>query len=351
MKKALLILPVLAVLAACERSFDISKQLGDGLVWMSFIPSNDYDTTFFIVQGTTPLVGYPEPRKTSGETISVTVNGRPLELEKSERSVPDKMQFYATEHVFEPGDLIEAGASLPGMAPVSASCEMPGNFPDYTWKLRRPKASQDRWALYADIDYADPKDEGGFYGAAIVQECAIDGQLAEWDPENGEWVWGEVTHDVLTTWLRPSALTDIGSLSASSEDPVIVTPDIYNYMSGYFEEMHPVQIWKDMPGYAGADGRRSLTLAATFHEGSKRFDIEVPGEYARWQERHYTYRIVLYRFSESFYNYLKAQYNNNGSEFFELGLAPVSYVYTNVRGGAGICGAYTVVSSNPLELG
>ena len=349
MRKILLILPVLAGLVACEHSFDISKQLEEGVVWMSFIPSNDYDTTFFIVQGTTPLIGYPEPKRTSGESVSVKVNGQFLELEKSDRSIPDRMQFYATEHVFLPGDLIEVTATVPGLNAVSASCEMPGLFPDYTWKARRPETGNNRSTLYVDIDYADPNDEGGFYGAVVFQRTDADSQEAKWDHDAQDWIWGEINHSSYSGGLMPTAMTDLGSLSAASETPISVMPRYYNYMKGG-ESISTVQIWKDMPGYTSKDGRRHLTIASTFYEATKSYYKESPENYISKIERHYTYSIVLYRFSESFYNYLKARYNNNGSEFFELGLAPVSFVYTNVHGGAGVCGAYTVTSSDWIEI-
>ena len=341
---------MLAGLAACERSFDISKQLGEGVVWMSFIPSNDYDTTFFIVQGTTPLIGYPEPRRTSGESISVKVNGRSLELEKSDRSILDRMQFYATEHVFSPGDLIEVTATIPGLDAVSASCEMPGLFPDYTWKARRPETGSNRSTLYVDIDYGDPKDEGGFYGAVVIQRDDADSQEAKWDPGAQDWIWGEINHSSYSAGLLPTAMTDLGSLSSASETPVSVIPRYYNYMKGGVPDLFTVQIWKDMPGYTSKDGRRHLTIASTCYESARSSYFEYPETSIRKVERRYSYRIVLYRFSESFYNYLKAQYNNNGSEFFELGLAPVSFVYTNVHGGAGVCGAYTVTSSDWVDF-
>ena len=350
MRKILLILPVLAGLAACERSFDITKQLEEGVVWMSFIPSNDYDTTYFIVQGTTPLIGYPEPRRTSGESVSVKVNGQSLELAKSNRSIPDRMQFYATGHVFSPGDIIEVAATIPGLDAVGASCEMPGLFPDYSWKARSPETGKDRSTLYVDIDYADPKDKGGFYGAVVFQRADTDSQEANWDPDAQEWIWGEIVHRVDSIGLTPTAMTDLGSLSAASETPISVRPRNYNYMSGGMSNSPVVQIWKDMPGYTPKDGRRHHIIASTFYESARSSYYEYPENLIRKTERCYSYRIALYRFSESFYNYLKAQYNNNGSEFFELGLAPVSYVYTNVHGGTGVCGAYTVTSSDWIEL-
>ena len=74
------------------------------------------------------------------------------------------------------------------------------------------------------------------------------------------------------------------------------------------------------------------------------------GEYHGWVERSIKYSLVLYRFSESYYNYLKARYNSDHNDFSSLGMAPASFVYTNVSGGAGVCGAYVVSETDWIEL-
>lgn len=365
MKRILIIFPVLVAMVACERSFDISKQLGEGVVWMTFIPSNDYDTTYFALQGTTPLIGYPEPFKTAGESISVKVNGKPITMEKDRHSVPDMQQVYATDYAFSPGDLVEASATVPGLNTVTASCEVPEYFPDYKWNARFPKSNDGNSSiLLVDIDYADPHDEGGFYGAAVIQNQELDSQSASWDPETKDWVWGDVQHISSTSSLLPTSMTDLSdltSLSSTSETPITAIPRRYNiydterdtYDDPFGGNLIRVQIWKDMPGYTSADGRRRMTIALSCREQPKHQERETQKDdwgNAYRVDRTYRYRVVLYCFSEGFYNYMKAQYNSNGSEFNELGLAPVSFVYTNVRGGAGVCGAYTVVSSDWVGL-
>lgn len=353
MKRTILhILLLSAILCGCERTFDLSGQIEKGTVWMSFIPSNDYDTTFFIVQATTPLAGSVAPVLTAGESVEVRVNGQPISLEKNYRSVPDRLQFYAADYVFHPGDNVETIASVPDVGAVSASCKVPESFPDYVWttKLVRNKGVG---TLFIELEYEDMDNEGGYYGAAVLQNSEEDTQSEEIDPETGERYWTEIHHYSHTKPLQPAAMTRMGELSAASEDPITVIPQYYNYQSyNRGQGLQPnVQIWKDMPGSASSEGRRRITLASRCSEADARYEFtgdENRGSY--WSETRYKYQIILYRFSESCYNYLKAQYNKEHNEFSGLGLAPSSFVYTNVKGGAGVCGAYTVLTSDWIDI-
>lgn len=347
MKKFFAIIASCIALAACDRSFDLSRQVGESTIWMTFIPSNDYDTTFFILQATTPLVGKTDPVKTTGESVEVKVNGQPLTMEKSGRSVPERHQYYATEHVFVPGDKVEVAATVPGTGSADASCVVPEPFPAYDWSARLVKKSEGGQTLYVDIDYADPGDGAGYYGVVVCQYTEQDSQWMDIDPETGESHWGEIGHSSHTGYLSPCPLSDSEGLSAGSENPVTAMPGYYNSLSSSGSgSRHSVQIWSDASSPVPADGRRRMTFASNCHEqpAGRR-------EYGRgWSESRYKYRLVLYRFSESYYNYLKARYNNNSDEFSSMGLAPASFIYTNVRGGTGVCGAYTVLSSDWKEL-
>ena len=351
MKRVFVIIASCIALVACDRYFDISDQVGEGTVWMSFIPSNDYDTTFFILQATTPLVGATKPVLTRDESVEVKVNGQTLSLVKSERSVPDKMQYYATAYAFRPGDKVEAVAAVPGTGSVNASCEVPEQFPAYTWKASLVHRSSDEYTLYIDLDYAD-SGEGGYLGAAVVEYSEIDSQSGMEDPETGEILWGEVEHSTSEGALYPSSLSDGEGLAAGSEDPVSVSPKYYNYYKlNEVGRNGNVQIWYDAAGSAPADGRRQVTLAVhpSYMSGVK--DYNFPGDgYHHRVDRRCKFKVVLYRFSESCYNYLKAQYNGQTSDFSEVGLAPASFVYTNVKGGAGVCGSYMVISTDWFEL-
>ena len=344
MRRVFAIIASCIALAACERSFDISRQVGESTIWMTFIPSNDYDTTFFILQATTPLVGKTNPVKTSGESVEVKVNGQSLPMEKSDRSIPDRLQFYATNHVFVPGDKVEVAATVPGTGSVDASCVVPEPFPAYDWSARLVRRSEDGQTLFVDIDYSDPG-EGGYYGAMVCQYTEQDSQWMETDPETGEIYWGEVRHSTHTGYLSPCAMSESEGLSAASEDPVTVMPSYYNTLSGNYDYRQSVQSWSDAFSPTPADGRRHMTVASRCHETPGRTEYRIG-----WTESRYKYRLVLYRFSESYYNYLKARYNNNSDELSSMGLSPASFVYSNVRGGAGVCGSYTVIASDWIEL-
>ena len=345
MKRTLVILLSCVALSACERSFDISRLVGEGTVWMSFIPSNDYDTTFFIVQATTPLVGKTTPVLTSGETVEVKVNGQPLTLTKNERSVPDRLQYYSSTHVFSSGDKVEAVATVPGTGTVSASCDVPEPFPLVSWSVRRVPRVSTVSTMIVDIDYIDPGD-GGYYGAAVMEYYEEDSQWADYDPETDELIWNEIKHSTHTSHLSPCPMTDEDGLAASSEQPVTVSPGYYNTLSGWGQPQRGVQIWCDRPGMAPAGTVRHMTFASRCYANPGRQEYRTG-----WiDNQNYKYKLILYRFSESFYNYLKAKYNESHNDFSEMGLAPASFVYSNVKGGAGVCGAYIVSESEWLEL-
>lgn len=338
----------LAVLCGCDRTFDIAKQVGDSTIWMTFIPSNEYDSTYFYVQATTPLFGKAEPVTTAGESVEVRVNGQTLTLKKSRsRSIPDRMQCYVTGHVFQPGDVVETSASVAGIGTVEASCEVPEPFPSYTWNARVVKRPNKRSMTQVDIEYDDPGD-GGYYGAIIRQYVETDEQYQSRDPETGEMIWGEVQHSAGTAYLTPCAMADTDGLSAGSEDPVIAIPRYYNFLSNKSRE-RIVQIWSDASSPSQKDSRRRMTLTSYNLADSGRMDY-TDGEYHGWVERSIKYSLVFYRFSESYYNYLKARYNSDHNDFSSLGMAPASFVYTNVSGGAGVCGAYVVSETDWIEL-
>jgi hypothetical protein len=313
---------------------------------MSFIPSNDYDTTFFIVQATTPLAGETKPVLTSGETVEVKVNGQPLAMAKNkERSVPDMLQFYSTTYGFKPGDKVEATAMVPGSGSVSASCEVPQPFTDYTWKARRIPRVSSVSTFIVDLDYPDPGD-GGYYGVYVVEYYEEDSQWAAIDPETGELTWDDVKHSTHTGGLTPCSIIDEDSLAAMGEEPVTVAPSYYNAPTAWGYVQRKVQIWCDRPGTAPAGTIRRMTFASRCYADPGRKESKYG-----WVDYHdYRYKLILYRFSESCYNYLKAKYNENYSEFAELGLSPASFVYSNVKGGAGVCGAYIVSESEWMEI-
>lgn len=328
---------------SCEQYFDISGQVGDGTIWMTFIPSNDSDITYFCLQATTPLAGETTPVNTEDESVEVLVNGKTLKLER-DKYLPSRVKIYSTEYGFKPGDVVETKAIVPYVGKVTAECVVPEAFPSFDWTTRVIPRDESHGAIVVNIQY-DGSNEDDYYGVALIQHCETAVQWEETDPQTGKKYWGKLEYETRETFLPQISIIDSNGLSAAGEEPVIVTPQYHNTLS----ERHPsVQIWDD-PGRESKD-RHHFEFASSFHENSDRYSEKYDGVRGRRIFYKYRYRLALYRFSESCYSYLKAQYNQMNDEFSSIGLAPPTFVYSNVHGGSGVCGAYTVRYSDWIDI-
>lgn len=345
-KLAFLIIIGFAVVTSCERSFDISRQKEASTMWMSFIPSNDYDTTFFYLQATTPLGGPTSPVLTLDETIDVQVNGQPVTLCKSSRSIKDRLQTYYTDRQFSSGDRITAAATVPDVGSINAECLVPESFPDFVWTAKLVALSKFNHKLLVDIEY-DAQGSADYYGVRVVQLEEIDSQEELYDNETGEKYLSELHHSSNIKDLVPIPLSESDYPSPQSEEPVCISPAYFNYLDG--SKYSEVQIWRDVPGSTQSDGSKHMIIASKCNILPARTEYSSMG-LDSWTEYRYKYKLILYRFSDSCYNYLKARYNSSHSDFTSIGLTPASFVYTNVFGGSGICGAYTVSSSDWIEI-
>ena len=53
-------------------------------------------------------------------------------------------------------------------------------------------------------------------------------------------------------------------------------------------------------------------------------------------------KLLVYTLSEELYGYLNAEYNKNNNVLSMLGLAPSNFAYSNVDGGYGVLGGYSL---------
>ena len=70
----------------------------------------------------------------------------------------------------------------------------------------------------------------------------------------------------------------------------------------------------------------------------KRLSVEVSYIESEGQD----YMLLLYTLSEELYGYLNAEYNKNNNVLSMLGLAPSNFAYSNVDGGYGVLGGYSL---------
>lgn len=372
MKKALSIILCSIALCACEKDFDIERQMKDGMTYIKFVPSNDDDTTFFFVQATTALKDGANPAKTVGEQVRVTVNGTPIELTKdNSKSMTGGSRIYWTRHVFKASDEVVAEASVEGRKPVSATTTMPSAVPSFEWTSRAEVSPDSYRRLCIDIDYENRPEFTGYYGVAVRCEMTQVKQCFRIYRENPEVVeWDEPITTVTTYDEQPFKAMDM-SVTSLGMEPLILVPGSLNrdyrwnrqhdsgdYSSEDGNNVSRVVSWVDMPGISPHDSRQQVRV--NYHGSTEDFTISIPEDYwdLEWagdvfegvnSHMDYRYKIIFYSYDENCFNYLKAQ-NNKENDFVILGLAPASFTFTNVKGGIGVCGSYVVSETDWFTL-
>lgn len=367
MKKAIYIILCAIALSACEKEFNIEKQMKDGLTYLKFVPSNDDDTTFFYVQATTALKDGMNPAKTAGETVSVTVNGTPLTLTKDlKKSADYRSQIYWTKYVFKEGDEVVAETSVPGRKPVSAGTTIPGEGPDFKWKARL-EGSPDSYGkqLCIDLEYVNRPGFTGHYGVAVRYERTSVRQafhIYRDNPDAVEWDDPVTSVDIMDEY--PSSAFDL-ALTSLGQEPLVLNPKSLNRDYRWEQNQGPEDYW---PGYISWGTRNNVVswvdipekepqtskhqIRVNYNGTNGDYEDTIPEGFWDWEwagdvfsgfksTSTYRYKLIFYNYDENCFNYLKAR-ENEENELALFGLAPASFTFTNVKDGIGVCGSYMV---------
>ena len=359
MKKVIYIILCAVTFSACEKEFDIERQMKEGMTYMKFIPSNENDTTFFHVQATTALKDGMNPVNTSGETVSMTVNGAPVTLTKDlKKSMDGRSQIYWTKHVFEPGDEVAVEASVPGRKPASAVTTVPGERPDFKWKARL-EVSPDTYGkqLCIDLEYVNKPGFTGHYGVAVRYErTSVMQSFRIYRNNPDEIEWGEPDTRVEIMDEYPATAFDL-ALTTLGQEPLVLDPGSLNRdrrWSQYYVAPSNVVSWVDVPGKDSRTVRRQIRVSYNGTYGN--YEDSIPEDFWDWEwagdvfsgfkcSSTYRYKLIFYNYDENCYNYLKAR-ENEENELALFGLAPASFTFTNVENGVGVCGSYMVSESD-----
>ena len=363
MKRLTYILLSVFLLSACEYEFDLSSQMSDGMIYLRFAPSDRSDTSFLYIQATTPLKDGDNPVSTKGEQVSVRLNGEALTMTKSDRrSGTWTSQVYYTTRQFRPGDKIEVEASIPGREPVSSSTTIPAVLPEFRCTPRiEGRGVNPR--LCFDIEYDNVPGCSGRYAAGVLTEHYHKSESWYGNNVTGEDIW-TVEDESLTFSSNFPQSVDDNILSSLGQDPLIIFPEALNYsydpsypnFTGYTVSTSAMA-WVDMPGREPSKGRQQVRVyfeedhiqEALPHPGWD--DTEAPTEaFGSRRTDIYRYKLVFYSLDEGAYNYLKALDNSEYSDLSMLGIAPVSFTYTNIRGGTGVCGSFTAAESEWFHI-
>ena len=363
MKRLTYILLGVLLLSACEMEFDIDRQMSDSMIYLRFAPSDRSDTSFLYIQATTPLKDGKNPVSTDGEQVSVRLNGEMLAMTKSTgRSGTWTSQVYYTTRQFRQGDIIEVEASIPGRETVSSSTTIPAVIPEFRCSPRVEGTGVNR-VLCFDIEYDNVPGCSGRYAAGVVMEQY--NLYESWYGNNmtGEERWTVEDESCVRSRCFPENVDD-NLLSSLGQEPLVICPEALNYSndpSGYNFPGDSLSTWAlawvDLPGDTPRTGKHQVRvyfnedriIEALPHPGWD--DSEIPTEaYGSRQTTINRYKLVFYSLDEGAYNYMKALSNSDYSDISMLGIAPVSFTYTNIKGGTGVCGSYTARESEWFHI-
>lgn len=325
--------------------------MGDGVIHMIFAPSNDHDSTFFYVQATTPLKDGQNPAKTTGESVSVTVNGTPLTMTKSkDRSTEDGCQAYWTLNRFKPGDNVEVTASIPGKKTVSSSTIVPPAFPEHKWNyhIEGDTGSADR-QVCIDLEYENLPGCSGRYGLAVLTEMTHTDYLYYAGEEKGTYEREEVDSGI--QYGSVCFATSDMMISTIGQDPLVLQPERLNENNRWlgWRDFHNAFSWIDLPEDKTRTSRQQARFLYTpdgehtYMESDEYLEYAEPGDMVGYSYiRSYRYKLVFYSYDENSFNALKAYENMRNNPLAIMGLAPSSFTFTNVKNGIGVCGSYTM---------
>jgi len=373
MRKLIYILVAALSFCACEHTFDIDKYIGDSKVYMSFAPSNDYDSTYFYIQATTPMNDSRNPRVSKNESIVVKVNGQEITLEKLGKIGGEYGPIaYVTTKKFSSGDKVEIEGELDGTVRSRGECTVPPSFPKYSIKSRIETIDSYDQIVF-DLSYDNDKSNTGYYGIEVVVQTKGTSTYGV-QKEDGTIEWGEPEINYYESSESPETAYDF-TLSTAGQDPMTFVPNKINYQyvrkGWYYSQYHQVLAWSDIPEKAGEKGFQQIRVGfnepredeyeyydSNYYDYNEEYDYWYynPDTYdgpIYWRkiQYEYKYKLVLYSFSDSMFKSLKAAYNvTNGADFASMGLAPASFTYTNIKNGLGVCGSYIVSETDWMEI-
>ena len=306
----MLCLSVLAV-CACGKEFEL-EVTSDPKLFLQCCPGNG-DTTVLQLNRTYPVGKTMENTLFLEDAeIDFTVNGIPYYVERavdSAGAIPPGCWFVAAP--LKAGDEVMVEARVLGFNPISATAKLPPEVPEFTWKCSRDSVR---------VNFRDDPATEDWYGLAVYCERTIV------DRDSGTVV------KVYRQNLRPQSGTADTWWYSMARNYVDIP--FNGWSLGYAWSM--VRVWPDTV-FSGEEVSLFMrTGDITSYWGN--------------YDQHDRLKVRLYRFSKEFFRYGVALEHIRDNDLAEVGLAPAAYAYTNIHGGVGILGAYTVRETNWFGL-
>lgn len=367
MKRILTILLMCAAAAACQIPFELDN-VADPALCVQFIPhagcSNGM-TVSYAEPAFGTLSETPYPFETSD--VSVLINGKKVSVSEDKENSSFNKHTLLLDAAPSPGDEVEVTVKGRGVPDAVARTAVPSQP-----SIASVSMVADTASLYTiTLKLGNPVKDGEYYGLKACRRLTSVTVTGIGTPEEPI----EETRDTVVTvsYFMPgrlASLSDLNSLdldayaSVTYEGGFIVDASYSGEMMALLQRRHfdggsytfyansydsfssgefspiidigdyddpePDETGPEDPDYPGDD-----------------WEIDFPDVPYYWDNLvlKEEYRFELFRLSEEFYNYAKAQYLCNYNMLSNFGVTPPNFTYTNVSGGlgvvAGVCSTST----------
>ena len=305
-------------LLSCEKTFILTVDGSNEHKMNLFCATGAIDSTVISLEAVAAAIPAPLPDPKDAEIV-FKVNGESCSTSYREHTFASQSDFKEMNRYFvmdrrlEEGDKVTIDIRLEGITPIHAETTVPPVPEEPEVML-----SNEGHGNILDITYSE-SDPDAYFGLKIRS------RHESWSSQliDGEWIDSEKS----IIWNSIYGLGNDIDILLSSEDE----ENLKEIMTGE----GPLCFWKNDMIKEDENGRKSLTFNVGTVMGNWEYVSEDLGfiEYGREY-----YVVYLYRLSEELYTAYDHFIHQNADVLGDMGLSPVHYSYTNVKGGFGVLG-------------
>ena len=319
----LIIIACCMTLLSCQKTYLLTLEGKDEHRIEMFCATGTIDSTAIIIEAVAGINGQPLPDAGDAEIV-FKVNGQEQDIEFREPSIissdfKDMDRYYVMSRRLQPGDNVSIDIRLEGAAPIHAQTIVPPapEVPEVLYDEKKNRITQ--------ISYSE-RDPDACFGLRILS------RHESWSSEliNGEWT----DSDPYITWNSTYGL-------GNDTDIMLVFNDV-EYPKRISTGMGDMCFWRNDMISEDENGRKIMDLDV----GPAMGNWEIVGEDFIEYGREYLV-IYFYRLSEELFTFYDIATYINEDVLGDMGLSPVHYSYTNVKGGFGVLGG---ISESTLTI-
>lgn len=313
MNKIIYIIFSLVVLTSCYQEIDVEKYRKDPKIVMNSFVSSD-SITVKLSRSWFVKDGKPENNIIEDANVSFSVNGKECGV------IPYISKgVYKMQHKFLEGDVVKLSASKKGMKDVFSEVVVPKNIKienvDCTVVNKDETTNNSRFEF--KVRFTDAAAADDFYGISLMQSDLT----------------GDEEYNYYSRFFKDLIIDNEPLLKVELGIVEGMLIDGSPYNGGFY-------VFND----SKINGQTYTLNLGTYMDGLI-LEMSTKEEYENSEGGNfYKMTIFLYKLSEGYYKFCDSMGKSTMDDFGNMGLAEPVRIYTNISGGIGLLGAYTVDS-------